>query len=310
MSKTIRIGTLGSKLGQWQAQYASNLIRQHYQDVTIESEIIATPDDAIHDSNEMRSFTLQLEEALRTKKIDCAIHNLDNLPTETGVGVFLRAIPERGNPFDAIVSREQLRLDELPQGATIGTNITCHKAQLLHFRPDLNIIDIHGSIPKRINILMTEDSPYDAIVLAVAELERLNRESLITENLSLPVMGSVPAQGAIAIQCREEPDDMSFFAPLMHLQTWLAVTAERAFLKALGGDMMLPISAYAYIEKSVLYLHGRVTAIDGSAQIDVKDKVGLIRESNIIASANRLGVDMAQHALDKGADVILEQSRV
>lgn len=315
MSKVIRIGTRGSKLALWQAHYVADLIGERYDDVTVDLKIFTTRGDKVLDKalpeiGGKGLFTEELETALRNNEIDCAVHSLKDLPTEKNTGIYLGGIPERGNPTDALVTRSGQNLAELSQKAVVGTSSLRRKAQLLYQRPDLKIIDIRGNVPTRIQKLMADDSPYDAIVLASAGLERLDMADHITETLESPVMINAPAQGAVGIQCREEPDSMSFFAPLMHLQTWLAVTAERAFLQVLGGGCSLPVAAHAYIEKSVLYLHGRVTAVDGSKQVDVTGKVGLIRESNIIASANRLGGDMAQQAIDQGANAILETLRV
>ena len=315
MSKIIRIGTRGSKLALWQAHYATDLIQQQYDDVSVELKIFTTRGDKTLDKplpeiGGKGLFTEELEVALLNGEIDCAIHSLKDLPTDSNEGIYLGAIPERGNPMDALVSRKQQKLADLPQGASVGTSSLRRKAQLLHHRPDLKIIDVRGNVPTRIQKLMADDSPYDAIILAAAGLERLDMEDYITETLEPPIMICAPAQGAVGIACREDFESMSFFAPLMHLQTWLAVTAERAFLKALGGGCALPVAAYAVIEKSILYLHGRVTALDGKTQIDVEGKVGLIRESNIVASANRLGGDLALEAIEQGADAILKTLKV
>ncbi len=315
MIEHIRIGTRGSKLALWQANTAADLIRQQYKHVEVELKIFTTRGDKILDKalpeiGGKGLFTEELETALRDRMIDCAVHSLKDLPTEKVEGVFLGAIPERGAYNDVLVSRDGVLLDDLPQGATIGTSSLRRKAQLLHHRADLNVIDIRGNVPTRIEKLNASDSPYHAIVLAKAGLERLDMADQITQTFDAPFMINAPAQGAMGIQCREEPDSMSFFAPLMHLQTWLSITAERSFLKALGGGCSLPVGAHAYIEKSVLYIHGRVTALDGSSQIDVENKVGLIRESNIIDSANRLGVMTAQQAVEQGANAILETLQV
>jgi len=315
MSKIIRIGTRGSKLALWQAQYATDLIHQYYDDVTVDLKIFTTRGDKILDKalpeiGGKGLFTEELESALRSGEIDCAVHSLKDLPTEENEGIYLGAIPKRGNPTDALVSRNNQKLADLPQGATVGTSSLRRKAQLLHHRPDLKIIDVRGNVPTRIQKLMADDSPYDAIILASAGLERLEMADYVTETLETPMMINAPAQGAVGIQCREDPESMAFFAPLMDLPTWLSVTAERSFLKVLGGGCSLPVAAYAYIEKSILYLHGRVTSVDGKTQIDVEGKVGLIRESNIITSANRLGGDMALKAIAQGADAILETLKV
>jgi hydroxymethylbilane synthase len=311
MTQTITIGTRGSQLALWQAHTVADLIRSNYDNVNVELRIFTTRGDKILDKalpeiGGKGLFTEELETALRDGEIDCAVHSLKDLPTEHVDGIDIGAIPERGAFEDVLVSKNNVPLSELPQGATVGTSSLRRKAQLLNVRNDLNIIDIRGNVPTRIEKLHADDSPYDAIVLARAGVERLELGQHITEVLSDPVMLNAPAQGAIGIQCREEPDSMAFFSPLMNLQTWLAVTAERAFLQMLGGGCSLPVAAYAHIENSTLYLHGRVTAVDGSAQIDVHNKVGLIRESNIIESASQLGARTAQEALEQGATAILE----
>lgn len=315
MTQTITIGTRGSQLALWQANTVADLIRSYYDNVTVKLEIIRTKGDKVLDKalpeiGGKGLFTEELETALREQKIDCAVHSLKDLPTDKVEGIYLGAIPERGAFEDVLVSKNHVALKDLPKGATIGTSSLRRKAQLLHFRDDFNVIDIRGNVPTRIEKLNADDSPYSAIVLAKAGLERLDLNEHITETLSNPIMLNAPAQGAMGIQCREEPDSMSFFAPLMDLKTWLSVTAERSFLQSLGGGCSLPVAAYAYIENSVLYLHGRVTAVDGSKQIDVENKVGLIRESNIIESANRLGSNSAHQALQQGATEILEAIKV
>jgi len=315
MTQIIRIGTRGSKLALWQANTVADLIRSYYDNVTVELEIFTTKGDKILDKalpeiGGKGLFTQELEDALRSEAIDCAVHSLKDLPTEKVEGIYLGAIPERGDVEDVLVSKNGDLLADLPQGATIGTSSLRRKAQLLHYRKDFNIIDIRGNVPTRVDKLQADDSPYDAIVLAKAGLVRLDMADHITETLSNPVMINAPAQGAMGVQCREEPDSMSFFAPLMNLKTWLSVTAERAFLSALGGGCALPVAAHAYIENSVLNLHGRVTAVDGTQQIDITNKAGLIRESNIVDSAYRLGASTAQQAIEQGAGDILAMSQV
>lgn len=315
MSKTIRIGTRASKLAQWQANYIADRIRAQYEDMKVEIRTFTTRGDveiekALPSIGGKGVFTAELESALQTGEIDCAVHSLKDLPVEEISGITIGAIPERADASDALVSRDGKTLKNLPMGAVVGTSSLRRKAQLLYQRPDLQIKDIRGNVPTRIEKLMAKDSPYSAIVLATAGLERLDMASTIVEKLSSPIMLNAPAQGAIGVQCRDEPDSLSMLAPLMDMQTWLAVTAERAFLLALGGGCALPVSAYAWIERSVLNLLGRVTAADGSKQIDIEGKIGLIRESNIVASSHRLGIDVAQKAIDEGAKELLAQSGV
>ena len=310
MTKIIRIGSRSSKLSLWQAHFVADLIRAHYDDVRVELKLFQTRGDKILTQplaaiGSKGLFTQELEAALRRREIDCAVHSLKDLPTEEAEGLCLGAIPKRGQPHDALVSREGKNLAQLPHGAAVGTGSHRRRAQLLHHRPDLRIMDIRGNVPTRIQKLMADNSPYDAIVLAAAGLERLKLSDYITEIFAIARMTSAAGQGALAIQCRAEPDAIAFFAPLTDEKTRLAVTAERAFLAALGAGCSLPVAAYAFVENNQLHLHGRVTATDGSRQVNVTSKAALIPKSRNMQTAHQLGVHAAQQALQQGAAAIL-----
>lgn len=310
MTRIIRIGSRSSKLSLWQAHFAADLIRAYYDDVRVELKPFQTRGDKILTQplaaiGSKGLFTQELEAALRRQEIDCAVHSLKDLPTEAAEGLCIGAIPKRGRPHDALVSREGKNLAQLPHSAAIGTGSHRRRAQLLHHRPDLRIINIRGNVPTRIQKLMADNSPYDAIVLAIAGLERLKLSDCVTETFAIPRMTSAAGQGALAIQCRAEPETVAFFAPLTDEKTRLAVTAERAFLAALGGGCSLPAAAYAFVENNRLHLHGRVTAMDGSRQVDVTSKAALVPKGKNMQAAHQLGVHAAKQALQQGAAEIL-----
>ena len=246
-------------------------------------------------------FTAELEAALRGRNIDAAVHSLKDLPTESPAELTLGAIPERVNPADVLISRSGLTLGSLPLGATVGTSSRRRAAQLLSARPDLTIIDIRGNVPTRIRKALDPDGPYDAVVLAYAGLQRLDRLDVISQVLPLELMLPAPGQGALAVQCRDEATSLNLLAPLDHMPTRAGTTAERAFLAGLGGGCAVPIAAHALFEGEEIRLQGRVAALDGSRQIDVEGRAPALE-------AGGLGVRLASEALALGAAQLLEEA--
>lgn len=252
-------------------------------------------------------FTAELEAALRSGAIDLAVHSLKDLPTENPPGLAIGAAPPRAAAHDVLVSRAGYTLATLPPGAGVGTSSTRRAAQLQAHRPDLRTLDIRGNIPTRIDKALDPQGPYDAILLAQAGLERLGRLDTISEALPLDVMLPAPGQGALAVQCRDEVALRKLLRPIDHVETQLAVTAERAFLAGLGGGCAVPVAAYGEINGTTLVLRGRVSAPDGSQQIDVAvtQTLAALRVSGL-AEAQQIGRALAQQALREGAGAILE----
>jgi hydroxymethylbilane synthase len=211
------------------------------------------------------------------------------------------AILERADPRDALISREEHTLATLPQGATVGTSSSRRRAQLLHMRPDLHIRDLRGNVDTRIAKALDPDGPYDAILLALAGVQRLGREEVVNETVSLDTLLPAPGQGALAVQCRDEEESRALLAPLNHAPTALQVTAERAFLAGLGGGCAVPVAAYAWTEDERLHLRGCVTVPDGARQVDACG-----RGAATLDGAQRLGERLARKALKEGARELLE----
>lgn len=304
--KPLIIGTRGSALARWQTAYIESRLRQAWPEIGIEIRLMTTQGDRVVDTplpliGGKGLFTAELEAALHNGEIDLAVHSLKDLPTESPAGLTIGAIPERAPVGDALISRQGYTFATLPQGARVGTSSRRRAAQLRYQRPDLVLIDIRGNVDTRLRKAHDADGKYDAIVLAQAGLERLGLAHNITEILSLDIMLPAPGQGALAVQCRDDADSQGKLAPLNHLPTQLAVTAERAFLAALGGGCSLPVAAHATIIDNQLILLGRISSPDGTTQIDV-DTRGMAD----LASAEPLGTALAHISLDRGAARLLE----
>ena len=310
MNTLIRIGTRRSKLSLWQANHIADLLGRLQRDIRIEIRAYQTRSD-LNPAAPLRAlsgtglFTDALESALRAREIDCAVHSLKDLPVEMAPGLALAAVPKRGDHRDALISRDGATLAALPAGARIGTGSLRRRAQLLAMRPDLEMRHIRGNVPTRLAKLEADDSDFDAIVLAAAGLIRLGLAHHISEVFNESQMLCAAGQGALALQCRADDDDLAVFRALADSQSALAASAERAFLHALEAGCSLPVAAYARIEGSRLLLQGRVIALDGSQQVDVAGDTGVLDGRAGEDMARQLGAELAGEALERGADSML-----
>lgn len=303
--KRVILGTRKSKLARWQTDHMRSLLQHAWPDHVFDIEVFTTQGDKILDVplpliGGKGLFTQELEHALRCGDIDVAVHSLKDLPVECPPGLTIGAVPSRERTADVLVSRTGLALDKLPRGAVIGTSSRRRAAQLLHFRPDLTITDIRGNVDTRIAKAMNPDGPYDGIILAFAGVRRLGQMDVISQILPDEIMLPAPGQGALGVQCRAEDSSTRMLVPIQHRESTAEVTAERAFLAALGGGCATPVAAKAVIANARLRLLGRVTMLDGSQQIDVS-LMGSTED------AGSLGTALAREALAQGAQGILEQ---
>ena len=311
MNQVIRIGTRGSKLSLWQAEHVAGLIRRRYPSLSASIEVYRTRGDLnpaaqLADIGGMGLFTEALEAALRASEIDCAVHSLKDLPIRESDGLAIGAVPERADHRDVLLSRGGLQLAQLRAGARIGTGSLRRRSQLLARRADLDIRPIRGNVPTRIDKLLADDGNYDAIVLAAAGLNRLSLEAHISEIFEAELMLSAAGQGALALQCRADAESLALFAPLNDSPTLFAVTAERAFLRALDAGCSTPVGAFAYVQDGALHLQGRVLSADGVRQIDVAGASPLAAEDAGRQIARRLGRRLAEGALEQGAALLLQ----
>ncbi|MFW5691672.1 MAG: hydroxymethylbilane synthase [Chloroflexota bacterium] len=305
--RTITLGTRSSDLARWQTDHVAALLRQAHPGLITEIVTVSTRGDQVLDTplpliGGKGLFTAELEAALHKRQVDLAVHSLKDLPTEAPDGLTVGAIPARANPADVLVSRGGHPLAMLPRGAVIGTSSRRRAAQLLYLRPDLQIHDIRGNINTRVRKALDADGPYDAIVLALAGVSRLKMDDVISEVLSFEQMLPAPGQGALGVQCRDEAASRALVAPVDHLETALAVTAERAFLAGLGGGCSVPIAAYARRDDGGDFsLTGKVSAVDGRQQIVVTTRFS----GAAVDDARRAGLELARAAIDQGASRLL-----
>ncbi len=261
------IGTRGSTLALWQANFIIAALERFAPDLQIEKHIIKTTGDAdrvrsLAELGGLGVFTKEIENALLMCDIDLAVHSLKDLPTDTPRGLRIAAIPVREDPRDCIVSRHQVGLMDLPRGVRIGTSSARRAAQLLALRPDAEIVPLRGNVDTRLRKAQTEE--YDAVVLAAAGIIRLGRSNEITEYLPLDTFLPDPGQGALAIEIRADDAELgALVAQLDHAATRAAVTAERAFLRELGGGCRMPIGAYAEMRGNRLHVRGIFASDDG-----------------------------------------------
>jgi hydroxymethylbilane synthase len=290
------IASRGSQLALWQAHWVEGQLKALGHEVRI--EIIKTTGDKITNVPLAKVgtkglFTKEIEEALLEGRADVAVHSLKDLPTELPEGLVLGAVPEREDPRDAVVGR---RLDELAQGARVGTSALRRAAQLRKLRPDLVLESVRGNVDTRVRKL--DEGQYDAIVLAAAGLKRLGLADRIAEILDADRMCSAVGQGALAIETRQSGAGFDAVQPLDHAATRAAVEAERGVLASLGGGCQVPIGAYAMVDGDRVRVRAIVASPDGSELIRGEAE-GAASEATSIGRG--LGADL----LERGARRIL-----
>jgi len=303
MKKSIKIGTRGSKLALWQANWVKSAITSINPSLSVDLIIIKTKGDKILDVPLAKVggkglFVKEIEEALLSRRIDIAVHSMKDMPAEIPDGLCIGAIPKRENPKDVLISNNGLLFSELKSGSRVGTSSLRRSAQLRHARPDLVILPLRGNLDTRLKKLETENM--DAIILAAAGVKRLNFESRITEYFDENVMLPAVGQGALCIEIRENDKEIEpIVAALDHQKTRSAVMGERAFSNRLEGGCQVPIAALGKIEKNIFTMSGLVADIDGKILIK-KTLSGPVEQSETI------GVELADSLLSMGAKKILE----
>jgi hydroxymethylbilane synthase len=298
--KSLRIGTRGSALARWQAEFVRAGLARH--GVAAELVLIRTSGDRDRQSS-LRViggkgvFIKELEDALLDERIDLAVHSMKDMPTTLPAGLEISAICQREEARDALISRDGLKLDELPSGARIGTSSLRRQAQLRHYRGDLEMVDMRGNVDTRLAKLAQGD--YDAIVLAKAGLDRLGKAEQISEIVAPEICLPAAGQGAIGIESRKREDEFAAAVrKLNHHPSQVAVEAERAVLAGLEGGCQVPIGVWARMESGSLVIDACVLSADGTESI---------RESRTGSweNATELGRSLAAALLDRGADRLL-----
>jgi hydroxymethylbilane synthase len=311
VSRSVRIGTRGSPLALWQSEHVRQLLALQRPDLDYEIVVITTTGDRVLDTplpviGGKGVFTAELEQALRERAIDLAVHSLKDLPTEASPGLVIGAVLERVDSADVLVSRSGQSVLSLPKHARVGTSSSRRAAQLLNARSDLQIIDLRGNAGTRLRKALDSSGPYDAVVAARAALERLGRMEVVSEVISEDMMLPAPGQGAIAVQCRDEADSLQLVEGIRHAPSELETIAERAFLAGLGGGCAVPVAARARLGKDGwLSIRGRVLAPDGSTVVDVSAKEPVSLEVGGRQAAYDVGLRLAAEALARGAAELL-----
>ncbi len=298
---TIRIGTRGSSLALAQANWVKHQIQDRYPEASVELVVIKTSGDrfvdaAIQAMGGKGVFTKEIEEALLRREIDVAVHSMKDLPTDLAPGLVVAAVPHREDPRDVLISRSRAALSGLRSGATVGTGSLRRQAQLRHYRSDLSLVPIRGNVDTRLKKL--DRGEVDALVMAAAGLKRLGREDRITEYIEPEICVSAVAQGALALEAREDETQRGRLRFLHHDVTFAEVMAERSFLRRLGGGCHVPVGARACAEGDHLSMKGIVASPDGSALCGGTT-------SGSIMDAAQLGKQLAERLLHDGADKIL-----
>ena len=304
MSGPIRIGTRGSKLALWQANWIKSFLEKKFSSTPVELIIIKTQGDKILDVPLAKVggkglFVKEIEQALLDCRIDVAVHSMKDMPADIPDGLCIGAVPERESPVDVFISTNGARFKDLAPGSIIGTSSLRRGAQLQHVRPDVVIQSIRGNLDTRLKKLESEN--YDALVLAAAGVKRLNLEHRITEYLDAEVMLPAIGQGALCVEIRDnDPVVAPMVATMEHAPTRSVVAGERAFLKRLEGGCQVPIAGHGIISNNTFTLTGLVAEVDG-ARVIKKQKAGPVKDSEAV------GIELAEDMLARGADKILEK---
>jgi hydroxymethylbilane synthase len=307
--KRLRIGTRGSSLALWQANHTADLLAQRHGIETelvrirtagdrLQSASVAQVNAAIgSESGTKGIFIKELEEALLAGAIDLAVHSMKDVPTEIPAGLAFAAITRREDPRDCLISREGATLETLAPGATVGTSSLRRQAQLRHHRPDIEALDLRGNVDTRLQKL--DAGKFDAVVLAVAGVNRLGLGSRITQILNEDVMLPAVGQGALGIETRANDTETSrLAASLDDAETRACITAERALLHELQGGCQVPLGAWAHLVAGEIHIEAAVFSADGKEFVR-RDARGAP------ADAAALGKRLGTALLEAGADKIL-----
>jgi len=305
LKQKIIIGSRGSELALWQANFVKSVLEKKNKNISVEIKIIKTKGDKILDValskiGDRSLFTKELEIELLNQRIDLAVHSLKDLQIEIPKGLKLTAVTKRHNVHDVLIARKKgTTILNLPEGATVATGSLRRRCQLLHLRPDLNLVELRGNVPSRIKKFLKSD--WDAIILARAGVERLKLNKHISSIIKTDIMLPAVGQGALGIETRADNKIVNeILKSIHHEDTYKAVLAERALLKTLEGGCQVPIGALAEVKSNGILIHALVGALDGSLTFRKK-----IRGSK--NNPEKVGKKLANDLLKAGANIILDE---
>src|SRR5438552_1332179 len=311
MDGRLKLGTRGSALALWQANWTKTELEKRWPVLSVELVPIKTTGDKILDIplaniGGKGLFTKEIDEALLDSRIDLAVHSMKDIPFQLPDGIDFGAIPEREDPRDAFISNGP-NLQDLPPGAAIGTSSLRRQVQLRHRFPSLNLVTLRGNVDTRLRKLAAGE--FDGIILAAAGLKRLGHEQRITQILGDDVMVSAAGQGALGVVCRSvDESTRATLQVLDHPMTHTAVAAERGLLRALGGSCQVPVAGRATLEGPVLTIKGLIASLDCSRAISAElsgsagrpAEIGLeLGRKLLLMGAGDILAEIAQHAPDR-----------
>lgn len=306
MIQQLTIGTRDSALAMWQTNWVREQLQKIYPQLEIQVKPIKTQGDKILDValakiGDKGLFTKELEVAMLNGEIDLAVHSMKDLPTQLPKGLMVGAITQRHDPADIVITKGNVKLLDLPQGAIIGTSSLRRQAQLYNMRPDFVLKDIRGNLNTRLKKFQEQD--YHAMILAAAGVERLGWANVISERLDPKIFLPAVGQGALGIEIRQGDEDVfQIVQKLSHQHTDIAIRAERALLRTLEGGCQIPIGALGEVSNNKLHLQGLVGSLDGT-KIIIADQWGSID------NPEELGIKVAQKLIEQGAVEILSEIR-
>ncbi len=302
--RKIVIGSRGSPLALWQANWVKDQLHSHHSDLSIDIKIIKTSGDKIQDVPLAKIggkglFVKEIEEELIGKEVDFAVHSMKDMPIKFPFSLCIACVTKRENPFDALISKNNIKLNDLPKGAKIGTGSLRRISQLLHYRPDFNLVPLRGNLDTRLKKLKSEG--LDAIILAAAGLIRMGWKERITEIIDPEILLPAMGQGAVGIECRKsDVDNQILLADMDDEETHFALEAERALVTQLEGGCNVPIGSFATLSGDQITLTGLVASLDGKT---IYKKV----LSDVKTNSISLGRKMGDKLIEMGADRIMRE---
>ena len=319
--KTLNIATRKSPLAMWQAEHIKSRLESLYPELEVNLVTMVTQGDKILDTPLAKIggkglFVKELEQALYDGRADIAVHSLKDVPMQLPEGLILGTYCKRETPTDAFVSNTYDKLEDLPEGAVVGTASLRRQCQIKAFRPDLQIKSLRGNVQTRLSKL--DAGEYDAIILATSGLKRVELSERIKQEIDIDISLPAVGQGALAIECRSDDEAvLELLKPLNDGQARIRLKAERALNRRLEGGCQVPIAAYAVIEKDsepsdqqtfqkTLWLRGRVGSEDGTTLLKAEKRIELSGDQAAREEqAEQLGIEVADELLSLGADSIL-----
>ncbi len=302
MKNKITIATRESLLALWQAKYVAHALEEAHPGLTVELLPVSTKGDEILDRPLVEIggkglFIKELEVILLEGKADIAVHSLKDMTAECFEGLTIAAVTKREDPRDAFVSHKYKTLDELPQGAVVGTSSLRRQAQLLHMRPDLIIKSLRGNVQTRLRHL--DEGEFDAIILAAAGLKRLELADRIASYISTDESIPAAGQGVMAVEARSDDEETLSLISFLHDENVSrCIAAERAFLAKVGGDCKVPAGIFAVPEEGGICAHAFIASTDGKK---------LYKSQQTGQNAEALGTALATELLDAGGREVLKE---